>query len=156
MHRTFPQVLFPCFRLQIAIVRCLFGPKWWKKKKDFLILEIQAKEEQNERIKRKQLAMLEKQRQAAIRCLLIPSSSRGNTTSQEAQPHYCSSTSQEAQPIPQLSSILFFYPNSNPYRNPGHRRDMGFVDFYAFPQNRKYYDSKYPPTTADQLVQVIN
>ena len=47
-----------------------------------------AEEEKNERIKRKQLAMLEKQRQAAI------------------------------------------------------RRDMGFFDYYAQPQQRKYYDSK--------------
>jgi len=102
MHKTFPQVLFPCFRLQIAIVRVIFGPKWWKKKKNLLILASQAKEEKNERVKRKQLAMLEKQRQAAI------------------------------------------------------RRDMGFLDFYLLPQNRKYYDSKYPPTTADQLVQLDN
>lgn len=36
------------------------------------------------------------------------------------------------------------------------RRDMGFFDFYFQPQQRRYYDSKYPPTTADQLVQMDN
>ena len=60
----------------------------WEKKKDFLFLERMAKEEQNERVKRKQLAMLEKQRQAAI------------------------------------------------------RRDMGFLDYYAWPNQRKFYDTK--------------
>jgi len=53
-----------------------------------LFLERVAKEEQNERVKRKQLAMLEKQRQAAI------------------------------------------------------RRDMGFLDYYGMPQQRKFYDMK--------------
>jgi hypothetical protein len=40
LHETFPQVLFPCFRLQISIVRNVMGVKWWKKKKDFLLLEM--------------------------------------------------------------------------------------------------------------------
>jgi hypothetical protein len=100
MHSTYPQVLFPCFRLQIAICRNLLGLRWWKKKKEFLALEKIAVAEKNERIKRKQLAMLEKQRQAAI------------------------------------------------------RRDMGPLDYYFSPSQRKYYDLKYPPTTADQLVQL--
>jgi len=34
------------------------------------------------------------------------------------------------------------------------RRDMGFVDFYLQPMQRHYFDMKYPPTTADQLVQL--
>jgi len=67
MAEVYPQVLFPCFRLQISICRNVMGVKWWKAKKDFLILERLAEEEKDERIKRKQLAMLEKQRQAAIR-----------------------------------------------------------------------------------------
>lgn len=100
LHKGFPQVLFPCFRLQIAMVRNVLGPEWWQHKKDFLLLEKIAEMEKNERMKRKQLAMLEKQRQAAI------------------------------------------------------RRDMGFVDYYYKPMMRKFYDSKYPPTTADQLVQL--
>ena len=53
-----------------------------------MFLERMAKEEKNERVKRKQLAMLEKQRQAAI------------------------------------------------------RRDMGFFDYYARPNQRKFYDTK--------------
>lgn len=40
LHETFPQVLFPCFRLQISIVRNIMGVKWWKKKKEFLLLEM--------------------------------------------------------------------------------------------------------------------
>jgi hypothetical protein len=59
-----------------------------------------AENERNERLKRKQLALLEKQRQAAI------------------------------------------------------RRDMGFGMYYVRPHLRTFYDSKYPPTTADQLVQM--
>mmetsp|Transcript_48950 Transcript_48950/g.62831 ORF Transcript_48950/g.62831 Transcript_48950/m.62831 type:complete len:255 (-) Transcript_48950:30-794(-) len=100
LHHTYPQVLFPCFRIQIAICRNILGLKWWKKKKEFLVLERLAALEKNEKVKRKQLAMLEKQRQAAI------------------------------------------------------RRDMGFVDFYLQPMQRHYFDMKYPPTTADQLVQL--
>ena len=39
LHEVFPQVLFPCFRLQISIIRNILGVKWWKKKKDYLLLQ---------------------------------------------------------------------------------------------------------------------
>ncbi len=100
LHETFPQVLFPCFRLQISMMTSCLGLKWWKAKKNYLLMLRIAENERNERLKRKQLAMLEKQRQAAI------------------------------------------------------RRDMGFGMYYVRPHLRTFYDSKYPPTTADQLVQM--
>ena len=100
LHETFPQVLFPCFRLQISMMTACLGMKWWEAKKSYLLMLRIAEKEKNERLKRKQLAMLEKQRQAAI------------------------------------------------------RRDMGFAYYYSRPQHRKFYDSKYPPTSADQLVQM--
>ena len=67
LHETFPQVLFPCFRLQISMMTSCLGLKWWKAKKNYLLMLRIAENERNERLKRKQLAMLEKQRQAAIR-----------------------------------------------------------------------------------------
>jgi len=97
---VYPQVLFPCFRVQISMIRNILGIKWWAAKKDYLLLLKLAEAERDERIKRKQLAMIEKQRQAAI------------------------------------------------------RRDMGFIDYYLRPDLRYQYDMKYPPTTADQLVQM--
>ena len=67
MHKQYPQVLYPVFRLQTKMMNSVGGAAWWNSKKRALAYQKEMKAQKEMAERRKQARMIEQARQRQIR-----------------------------------------------------------------------------------------
>lgn len=67
MHKLYPQVLYPAFRMQTNIQQKILGEWWWKRKKSALAFQKEMKELEEKRVASQAERELERARQNQIK-----------------------------------------------------------------------------------------